>query len=408
GSVFGGNGMGNGSTPITTADGSTMRGRDRHSIAQLNQVNLNYIGKFMDDKLHINLGLRAPFFKRELEQFCYTFNGTSAYCDTIDPAQVLAAYNTSVAAGNSNALSTLLFGKTGSISFDPATKTPAFRFPFNQTFNFNKVLPNAGATYRFTDNQMVYATYAEGFSAPKTDDLYSSSPALVQPETSESVAAGYRYQTSMVTAAANAFGVEYKNRIVQSFDPADPTISIDRNIGKVDIYGVDLEIGATPFEHFSVYASAEFIKSDVKSNEVVASSGGVGIALPTAGKELVLTPDRTFTANARYDFGWIDVGANVKYTSSRWLDDLNTASLPDITVVNADARMPLTWWGLQNTYLQFNVSNLTNTREPYKLTSSVPNANPVVLTPTFTKSAVNYFPTYNSPRLYSVTLHLQF
>ena len=407
GSIFGGNGM-DGSTPIVTADGSIMRGRDRHSIAELNQFNLNYIGKFMDDKLHINVGVRDPFFKRELEQFCYTFNGTSAYCDTIDPTQVQAAYNAGVLAGNTNALSTLLFGKTGSISFNADSKTPNFRMPFNQTFNFNKVLPNAGVTYRFTDSQMVYATYAEGFSAPKTDDLYSSVTALVQPETSESYAAGYRYQTSVVTAAANAFDVNYKNRIVQSFDPTDPTLSIDRNIGQVDIYGVDLEAGATPFEHFTVYASAEFIKSDVKSNEVVATAGAVALALPTAGKELVLTPDRTFTANARYDFGWIDVGANVKYTSSRFLDDMNTASLPDITVVNAAARMPISWWGVQNTYLQFNVSNLTNVREPYKLTSSITNAFPVVLNPTTTKSASSYFPTYNSPRLYSVTLHMQF
>jgi iron complex outermembrane receptor protein len=407
GSVFGGNGM-DGSTPITTADGSTVRGRDRHSIAELNQVDANYIGKFMDDKLHINVGVRAPFFKRDLEQFCYTFNGTSAYCDTIDPTLVQAAYNAGVAAGNTNALSTLLFGKTGSISFDATTKLPNFRTPFNQTFNFSKVLPNAGVTYRIADDHMVYATYAEGFSAPKTDDLYSSVTALVQPETSESFAAGYRYQTPAVIASVDSFYVNYKNRIVQSFDPTDPTLSIDRNIGTVDIYGVDLSIGAHPFEHFSVYASAEFIKSDVKSNEVVATAGAVALALPTAGKELVLNPDRTFTANARYDFGWIDVGANVKYTSRRFLDDMNTATLPDITVVDFDARMPITWWGAQNTYLQFNVFNLSNTREPYKLTSSITNAFPVVLTPTVTKAPSSYFPTFNAPRTLSVTLHAQF
>ncbi|HEX3365620.1 TonB-dependent receptor [Phenylobacterium sp.] len=407
GSVFGGNGM-DGSTPVATADGSTLRGRDRHSIAELNQVNANYIGKFMDDKLHVNVGVRAPFFKRDLEQFCYTFNGTSAYCDTIDPALVQAAYNAGVVAGNTNALSTLLFGKTGSISFDAATKLPNFRMPFKQTFNFNKVLPNAGVTYRIADDHMIYATYAEGFSAPKTDDLYSSVTALVQPETSESFGVGYRYQTSAVIASVDSFYVNYKNRIVQSFDPTDPTLSIDRNIGAVDIYGVDLSIGAHPFEHFSVYASAEFIKSDVKSNEVVATAGAVALALPTAGKELVLNPDQTFTANARYDFGWIDVGANVKYTSRRFLDDMNTASLPDITVVDFDARMPITWWGAQNTYLQFNVFNLTNTREPYKLTSSITNAFPVVLNSTTTKTASSYFPTFNAPRTLSVTLHAQF
>ena len=407
GSVFGGK-DGSGSTKITTDDGSFIRGRDRHSIAELNQISLNYIGKFMDDKLHINVGVRDPHFRRELNQYCYTFNGTSAYCDTIDQTLVLAAYNAGVAAGNTNALSTLLFGKTGSISFNGVTKTPNFRFPFAQTFNFTKVLPNAGVTYRIDDAQMVYATYAAGFSAPKTDDLYSSTTALVQPETSENVSVGWRYQSSRVTTSLSAWGSDYKNRIVQSFDPTDPTLSIDRNIGDVQLYGLDLEAGATLWEHLSVYASAEFVHSDVKSNEVVATNGAVAIAIPTAGKEFVLQPDQTYAANARYDFGWIDVGANVKYQGKRWIDDLNTVGAPDITTVNFDARLPLTWWNMQNTYLQFNVFNLTNTRQPYRY-SSVPNATVVVFGNGIpNKSAVSFFPTYNSPRVLSMTLHAQF
>jgi iron complex outermembrane receptor protein len=406
GSVFGGK-DGAGSTKIATDDGSFMRGRDRHSIAELNQISLNYIGKFMDDKLHVNVGIRDPYFTRKLEQYCYTFNGTSAYCDTIDPAQVLAAFNTGVTAGNTNALSTLLFGKTGSITFNAVTKSPNFRMPFNQTFHFDKVLPNAGATYRINDDQMVYLTYAEGFSAPKTDDLYSSTTALVQPETSQSYAAGWRYQTSKVTTAFSAWDTAYKNRIVQSFDPLDPTLSIDRNIGDVNIYGVDLEAGASPFEHFTVYASAEFTKSDVKSDEVVAASGAVALSLSTHGKELVLQPDQTFAANARYDFGWMDIGANVKYQGKRWLDDINTVQTPDITTVNADARIPLSWWGLQNTYLQLNAYNLTNTRQPYRF-SSVTNATPVILSNGTTRFASSFFPTYNAPRTLSVTLHAQF
>lgn len=405
GSVFGGK-DGWGSTRIVTADGSFMRGRDRHTVAMLNQVAANYIGKFMDDKLHINVGLRAPFFKRDLDQHCYTFNGTSAYCDTIDQSQVLAAYNAGVAAGNTNALSTLLFGRTGSISFNAVSKTPNFRMPFKQTLDFNKVLPNAGVTYRINDDQQLYATYAQGFSAPKNDDLYSSVTALVQPETSDSYAVGWRYQSSVLTTSVSAWDVNYKNRIVQSFDPNDPTLSIDRNIGTVDIYGLDLEAGAKPFEHMTVYVSAEFTKSDVKSDEIVASAGALAIALPTKGKELVLTPDKTFSANARYDFGWIDTGFNVKYQGKRWLDDLNTVGMPDTTTVDFDARMPVTWWGMHDTYLQFNVSNLTNTRQPYRV-SSVSNATALVVNGT-TIGARPYFYFYNSPRTLSVTLHAQF
>jgi iron complex outermembrane receptor protein len=405
GSIFGGK-EGWGSTRITTADGSFIRGRDRHSIAELNQISVNYIGKFMDDKLHINVGVRDPYFTRKLEQYCYTYNGTSSYCDTIDPAQVLAAYNTSVAAGNTAALSTLLFGRTGAISFSNVAQAPNFRFPFKQTFHFDKVLPNAGVTYRINDDQMVYATFAEGFSAPKTDNLYTSSSAVVAPETSTSYAVGWRFQSSRVTTSLSAWDVEYSNRIVQSFDPNDPTLSIDRNIGAVQIYGLDLEAGFKPFEHMTVYASAELTESDVKSDEIVASAGALTIALPTKGKELVLTPKQTFSANVRYDFGWIDVGANVKYQGKRWVDDVNTVGMPDITLVNFDARMPITWWNLQDTYMQFNISNAANVRQPYRV-SSQSNVTPVVVNGT-TVAARSYFYFYNSPRTLSLSLHAQF
>jgi len=405
GSIFAGK-QGWGSTQVATADGSILRGRDRHSIAELNQVAANYSGKFMDDRLHINAGVRAPFFKRDLDQLCYTFNGTSAYCDTVNPTLVQQAFNAGVAAGNTNALSTLLFGKTGSISFDPVTKAPNFRTPFKQTFDFSKVLPNAGVTYRITDDQMVYATYAKGFSAPKTDDLYSSTTAVVQPESSDSYAVGWRYQSSVLYTSFSAWDVDYHNRIVQSFDPTDPTLSIDRNIGEVQIYGLDLELGAQPYEHFSVYLNGEVMKSDVKSNEVVAAVSGVAFSLPTKGKELVLSPDQTVSANARYDFGWIDIGGNVKYQGKRWIDDMNTAQMPDVTSVNFDARMPLNWWGLQNTYLQLNVFNLTNTRQPDRV-SSVSNASNVVVGNT-TIFAKSFFYTYNAPRAIQLTLHAQF
>jgi iron complex outermembrane receptor protein len=319
---------------------------------------------------------------------------------------VLAAYNAGVAAGNTTALSNLLFGRTGAISFNTATKTPNFRFPFRQTFNFNKVLPNAGVTYRINDDQQVYATYAKGFSAPKTDDLYSSATAVVQPESSDSYAAGWRYQSAKFTTSLSAWDVAYHNRIVQSFDPADPTLSIDRNIGEVQIYGLDLEGGARLFDHLSLYGSAEFLKSDVKSNEIVAAVGGVAFALPTKGKELVLSPDTVLNARAQYDFGWIDAGLQVKYSSKRFIDDTNTASLPDYTTLNFDARMPLTWWGLQNTYLQFNIYNLTNTRYPTRV-NSISNANNVQVGTTniFGKS---YFYTYDAPRAVTLTLHAQF
>ena len=93
-------------TAFTTLDGSILRKRDRYSEAVLNQVAVNYVGKFFNDKLHVNVGVRDPRFTRHLNEFCYEFNGGSAYCDSVSPAAVaaaLAADNTGVHAPGATA-----------------------------------------------------------------------------------------------------------------------------------------------------------------------------------------------------------------------------------------------------------------------------------------------------------------
>ena len=60
---------------VYAADGDIIRGRDRFSIAELKQYALEYRGQFLEDKFTATVGVRAPFFTRELNQYCYTPNG---------------------------------------------------------------------------------------------------------------------------------------------------------------------------------------------------------------------------------------------------------------------------------------------------------------------------------------------
>lgn len=74
-------------------DGSWYRGRDRFSIAQLNQFALEYRGDFFDDAVTVNIGARAPFFVRELNQYCYSQDGRSTVrctTETTTPDPVIA------------------------------------------------------------------------------------------------------------------------------------------------------------------------------------------------------------------------------------------------------------------------------------------------------------------------------
>ena len=396
--------------PIVAADGTILQKRNRLSIAMLNQVSANYIGKFVDDRLHVNIGVRAPFFQRDLNQYCYTYNGTSAWCDTVSPASVQAAYATDLAAnrapGQSASALTSLLG-TG-VSTGPGG-IPNFRFPFSQTFKFNKLLPNAGVSFKITPENLVYFSYSRGFAAPKTDDLYVSSGLGIKPEISDNLAFGYRFLSSRLTLSVSGYYDWFQNRIVQSYDPNDPTLSIDRNVGDVLVRGVDIEGGWTPFDGVNLYASANFNKSTLQSDYVVGiSSLGVTFNLPTKGKELVMTPDRTFAARATYDIGPFTFGGQVKYISSRFISDTNDASIPGYTVWGLDAQMKLPQ--MPGSFIQVNVQNLFDKyyiSRPTTVSNSLNYPIPGTAPPLTYNGATNFL-YVGAPRTIQVTLGVKF
>jgi iron complex outermembrane receptor protein len=409
GDLFGGKPAGDGEN-IRTADGTILRARDRFSIAILNQISANYIGKFMDDRLHINIGVRMPNFERKLNQYCYTFNGTNAYCDTVSPAAVQTAYNTDLAANRavgSTATALAAVFKNGASPTTGPGGIPNFAFPSSSDLKYKKTLPNAGASFRISENHLLYASYAKGLAAPKTDNLYTSSPNLVQPETSDNYAAGYRYQTHALNVSINLYRTNYKNRIVSSPDPNDPTLTIDRNVGDVRIQGVDIEAGYTPIDHLHLYASANLNASEVLKDYTLSTSG-ISFQLPVHGKELVLTPDRIFNARISYDAGPVTLGLQAKYLSSRWIDDLNTDRIPGYALFSADARWDLPWY--DGAYLQFNVQNLFDRRYISRATTNATNvAFPIPnTTPPRTFFASTPAFQVGAPRTASVTLGVKF
>jgi len=380
--------------PILAADGSQLETRNRFSIAKLNQFSLNYVGRFMDDKLHVNIGVRDPHFERDINQYCYTYNGSSAWCDSVSPTLVAAALakdDTGTHAVGATATNlTNLLGTT--VKYGP-TGLANFSMPFAETFKFTKILPNVGASYDFDEHNQAYVTASQGFSAPKTDDLYVSSTELVQPETSDNIGAGYRYKNSVFNASANLWASTWKNHIVQSVDPTDPTLSIDRNVGEVKLYGLDLESGWKVTTNFTLYGSAAFTHSALQNNYIV-SVNNVSVPLPVKGKELVLTPDQTYSLRGQYKIGDLSLGLESKYQSKRYVSDMNDAYLKSNIVTNFDAQYQLPDLG-KGSVLQFNIDNLTNSKY-FTRSSTVSNTLPVA-TSAGTYSASSWFVYEASP-----------
>lgn len=348
-SVFGGRNA----TPVLTNDGFQIQQRDRKSIALLNQISGQYIGKFFEDDLRVEVGVRRPFFKRELDQRCYTEARGSgfAYCSS-EPVSTLR-----------------IIGPNDPV---PSTGPTPYYAPFKADYKFGKLLPNVGFTYRITGPVSIFGSYAKGFSAPRTDNLYRAPVVDVDPEETNAFDVGVRYTNRMVQAQGTIWKIDYSNRIVSSFNP-DLGISIDRNVGKVKSWGVDASVAIKPIRQLSLLAIASYIDAELQDNVQVGSLA-VGASCddtplpagcaPTAGKMVAETPEWQFGGRANVELGAFEFGVQGKWVDSRFATDVNDVKVKGYTIVDLDARVNLGALaeGLRKTYFQVNVQNLFDKR----------------------------------------------
>ena len=73
---------------------------------------------------------------------------------------------------------------------------------------------------------MPIGSYAKGFSAPRTDNLYRAPVVEVDPEETNAFDLGVRYTNNKVQAQGTLWKIDYKNRIVTSFNPDYPMIRL--------------------------------------------------------------------------------------------------------------------------------------------------------------------------------------
>ncbi|MDP3378465.1 MAG: TonB-dependent receptor [Brevundimonas sp.] len=330
------------SNRVVNRNGYELRSRDRMSYAELSQFSVEYRGQFLNDALTLNLGVRAPFFKRELNQFCYSQNASSnVLCTSEVPNATLA---------------------NGNVTF-AGRGTTQYIAPYSREVKYDDLLPNVGVTYRFDGGHMIYGSYAETLSAPRTDSLYavrrladnSIGNPTVQPETAQTFDVGYRYSSATVVGSVAGFFTNYDNRIVNTFDE-DLNTFVDRNVGSVELMGFEGSLGWSPTEALSLYGSIAYLDGELQEDYRFNAAGD---QLPTKGKKLVETPDWTASFRANYTFSdMFSGGVQAKYTGERWITDVNDLADSAFTIVDVDARIDFTPWGYQDTYLQFNVTNV--------------------------------------------------
>jgi iron complex outermembrane receptor protein len=349
-------------------NGVFLQKRDRRSLAILHQVSGEYSGQFFDSRLRVTAGVRAPFFTRDLNNYCFT-TSDSGFVDCFggpdDPR------NATYAAVN-----------------------PTVQGPQQRVLKYDKILPNIGFVFDVFDPVSVFGNYSKGLQVPGTDALYNAfffpantPSARPEPETTDNFDLGVRYSTGNVQAQVVGWYTKYQNRLASAYDP-ETDRNVYRNLGAVDKYGIDASVAVQPVDWLLLYAFGSYMKSeiqdDVQSGECSAAQVAAGtygcatvgqaLFVATAGRREGGAPAYTYGGQARVMFGPVDFGLTAKRTGGRYIYDTNlpifggTAAAPTVLypaktpaywLVNLDARVNLTWAGLdERTYLQFNVYNL--------------------------------------------------
>lgn len=339
---------------VYASDGQNfLRARDRLSHAILNQVSASYTGHFFEDTVLVDVGVRAPYFSRDLNQYCYTRTNTSTVlCTTEAFTDADGDHVGTLAAQGAN----------------------TYIAPFSTSFEYDALLPNVGVSWEFLENNYFYGSYAEGLSAPRTDNLYTAkcdtcadaganaetaaADAVtfpgVAPERTQAFDLGYRYQGRELTLAAALWYNQFQDRIVSSFD-VDCGCNIDRNVGDVLLKGLDAELGWQATQNLLLYVSASYINSELQDNIPT----GVGAFLATKGKELVETPDYTISGRIQYRFNeYVRMGVQGKFVDDRWATDINDLKTPAFTLFDADLLFDMAPLGLGETFVQVNATNL--------------------------------------------------
>lgn len=385
------NGDGSPSTPfpvdaaVITSEGSALQKRNRLSYAILHQIAGEYRGSFMDDALTVNAGLRAPFFRRNLTNNCFT-SSNNLVCPASDKG--IAA----VAAANPYS-----FNATTNVVTGLAT-------PQKRVFNYSKLLPSFGLTFNVAPSASVFANYSKGLQVPGTDNLYQTffypagtDSAKPAPETTDNFDLGLRFRSGRVMAQASAWYTIYQNRLASAYD-RELNTTIYRNLGRVDKYGIDGSVAFSPVDSLSLYLFGSYLKSKIKDNidagfncnAAYVANGYYGCTtvgsvayLQTAGKRESGAPVYSFGARAQGTVGPVSLGIQAKRTGPRYVNDQNLpfyvltgynsstgvatgtpaeyfpAKAPAYTVVDLDVRVSLAPLGMgEKTFFQFNVSNL--------------------------------------------------
>ena len=298
---------------------------------------------------------------------------------------------------------------------------------------WKKFTPSAGLKFQLDTANQFFLGYGRSFRAPVNNTItqnnaviqfYQQNPGEAgysgitdaqlstvsnnKPESADTVDLGWRYYAGALSASADVYGSDLKNKQVSGYDEASGQ-TLYLSVPKLQQRGLNAEAAYKITPDLSVYASYALTKSTIGTDTSTIGDG----TYATRGKSFVDVPRNTVYLGSSYSHGPFWASLNANYRGSFWADWVNTEKAPGFTTFNLNTGWNFDDIGsfLKSPKLKINVTNLTNRKALTFVSPTNFQANKGPLDPTTGKDP-SYISaaTYNlqAPRAFMVSLSASF
>ena len=267
------------------------------------------------------------------------------------------------------------------------TTNPPVAYPVGSITSNNWFLPQVGAVWDVTPTEHVFANIQKNLRQfipyGAGSNYYGTSPwslgsqtafdtfkATARPETSWTYEAGLRSKHSVdwgavsaIEGQVNYYHVNFSNRLlnVATYSFINPNPSVLVNVGGVKTDGADLAATLHFGDHLQFYNGVSYNKSKYESDYSTVA-GGIATTVPTAGKQVPLTPTWLYKYILSTNYGPFEAQINGDYVGRRYVTYLNDLSVGGTFLMGLEASwaLPHPFDGdfLKDLKVSVNVSNL--------------------------------------------------
>jgi iron complex outermembrane receptor protein len=223
------------------------------------------------------------------------------------------------------------------------------------------------------------AMYQGGFKlGPQSvsQTIWNQQGATLQPESSKSFDAGYRYVGDDVQLSLALYDVDFKNRLL-SYNPCPTALQSNpgcgnsfHNAGSVTSKGAELGVQWQPLPWLTWYNSASLNETTYNSDLNFCTA--TCILYATAGKQQVDTPKQMYASvvTLKQDGFWASLQG--KFTGKRYYTYTNDQGFDGYTTFDLGLGYDFGTIGvLNNAKLSLNITNLTDQRYAANFDNSV-------------------------------------